>query len=48
MVNNLKEGEQALQALDFHEEVVVIADKWLAARRAGRPAAAVPQMGGDR
>lgn len=48
MVNNLKEGEQALQALDFHEEVVVIADKWLAAHRGARPAAVVPQMGGDR
>jgi D-alanyl-D-alanine carboxypeptidase/D-alanyl-D-alanine-endopeptidase (penicillin-binding protein 4) len=34
MVNDLKEGEQALQARDFHEDVVVIADKWLASQRA--------------
>lgn len=30
MVNDLKEGEQALQALQFHEDVVALADQWLA------------------
>src|SRR4051812_39204755 len=33
MVNDVKEGEQALLALQFHENVVGIADKWLAAQR---------------
>ena len=48
MVNDVKEGEQALQALNFHEEVVKIADAWLASHRPSRPAATVPQLGGDR
>jgi D-alanyl-D-alanine carboxypeptidase/D-alanyl-D-alanine-endopeptidase (penicillin-binding protein 4) len=34
MVNNLKEGEQALQALQFHEDVVALADHWLVTQRA--------------
>ncbi len=34
MVNDLKEGEQALLARDFHEDVVVTADRWRAGRRA--------------
>ena len=33
MVNDLKEGEQALKARDFHEDVVEIADRWLAGQR---------------
>jgi D-alanyl-D-alanine carboxypeptidase/D-alanyl-D-alanine-endopeptidase (penicillin-binding protein 4) len=39
MVNDLKEGEQALNALQFHEDVVALADKWLAARRPTKEAA---------
>jgi serine-type D-Ala-D-Ala carboxypeptidase/endopeptidase (penicillin-binding protein 4) len=33
MVNDLKEGEQALHALQFHEDVVALCDRWLAAQR---------------
>jgi len=33
MVNDLKEGEQALQALQFHEDVVALADHWLAGQK---------------
>jgi D-alanyl-D-alanine carboxypeptidase/D-alanyl-D-alanine-endopeptidase (penicillin-binding protein 4) len=33
MVNDLKEGEQALQSLQFHEDVVALADHWLAEQK---------------
>lgn len=38
MVNDLREGEQALQSLRLHEEVVKAIDQWLVARRSGRSA----------
>jgi serine-type D-Ala-D-Ala carboxypeptidase/endopeptidase (penicillin-binding protein 4) len=37
MVNDLKEGEQTLQALEFHEAVVAAADRWLTAQRPAKP-----------
>lgn len=37
MVNDLKEGEQALTALKFHQQVVSVADRWLASQRPARP-----------
>ena len=46
MVNDLKEGEQALTALQFHEDVVGVADRWLAAQRPARET--VGARGGER
>jgi serine-type D-Ala-D-Ala carboxypeptidase/endopeptidase (penicillin-binding protein 4) len=43
MVNDLKEGDQALQALQFHEDVVAIADRWLASQRGPEQKQAKPQ-----
>jgi D-alanyl-D-alanine carboxypeptidase/D-alanyl-D-alanine-endopeptidase (penicillin-binding protein 4) len=39
MVNDLREGEQALNALQLHEEVVRAIDAWMVARRPSREAA---------
>lgn len=47
LVNDLREGEQALQALQFHAAVVSEADRWLIAQRTGSAAtAAVPASAG--
>jgi D-alanyl-D-alanine carboxypeptidase/D-alanyl-D-alanine-endopeptidase (penicillin-binding protein 4) len=39
MVNGVREGEQALSALQFHEDVVALVDRWIAAHRPGKEAA---------
>ena len=39
MVNDMKEGEFA-QALQFHEDVVALIDRWLVSHRPGKPAGA--------
>jgi len=33
MVNGLKEGDQAIHSLQFHEDVVALCDRWLAGQR---------------
>jgi serine-type D-Ala-D-Ala carboxypeptidase/endopeptidase (penicillin-binding protein 4) len=44
MVNNLKEGEAALQSLQLHEDVVIAIDRWLVSQRPERETAAVPNQ----
>jgi len=44
LVNDVKEGEQALQALQFHQAVVAEADRWLIGQRPARtPGAPAPK-----